>query len=171
MLIVSLGSWMNTRTEVESLRRTSDRVLRLFLSFALVFSYVQVRQLMQPAPGFAAPAALSVSASVSAKPLLGGQATVHITVTNTDTTDKAYNISLQNLISSSRPASTSPQAIATFVSASDSNGDLAATSVSTTPTTGDTTVRFVDIRDLAPGESFSVDLNLDISGDPEVAGW
>ncbi len=156
---------MSTRRGVESLVRTSDRVLRLFLSFALVFSYVQLRQLMQPAPGSASPAALSVSATVSAKPLLGGQATVHITVTNTDTTDKAYNISLQDLISSSRPASTSPQAVATFVSASDGNGNLPPTSVSTTPTTGDTTVRFFNIRDLAPGESFSVDLLLDISGD------
>ena len=158
---------MSTRSGVESLVRTSDRVLRLFLSFALVFSYVQLRQLMQPVPGSASPAALSVSASVSAKPLLGGQATVHITVTNTDTTDKAYNVSLQDLISSSRPASTSPQAVATFVSASDGNGNLPPTSISTTPTTGDTTVRFVDIRDLAPGESFSVDLQLDIAGDPK----
>jgi hypothetical protein len=73
-------------------------MLRLFLSFALVFSYVQLRQLIAPAPVSAAPAALSVSASVSAKPLLGGQATVRVTVTNTDTTDKAYNISLSNLI-------------------------------------------------------------------------
>ena len=156
---------MSTSSGVQSLVRTSDRVLRLFLSFALVFSYVQLRQFIAPAPVSAAPAALSVSASVSAKPLLGGQATVRVTVTNTDTTDKAYNISLSNLISSSRPASTSPQAVATFVSASDGNGNLPATSVSTSPTTGDTTVRFVDIRDLAPGESFSVDMLLDISGD------
>ena len=130
-----------------------------------MFSYVQLSQLMTPAPVSAAPAALSVSASVSAKPLLGGQATVRVTVTNTDTTDKAYNISLQDLISSSRPPSASPQAQVTFVSASDDNGDLVPTSISMTPATGDTTLRFVDIRDLAPGESFSVDLVLDIAGD------
>ncbi len=162
-----MGSHVSTRRGVQLFVRASDRVLRLFLSFALVFSYVQLRQFLEPTPVAASPAALSVSASVSAKPLLGGQATVHITVTNTDTTDKAYNVSLSDVISSSRPASSSPQAVATFVSASDGSGNLAPTSVSTTPTTGDTTVRFIDIRDLAPGESFSMDLLLDISGDPK----
>ena len=110
----------------------------------------------------AAPATLSVSASVSSRPLLGGQATVHVTVRNTDTTDKAYNISRPDVLSSSR---VDPQGVATFVSASDGNGALVPTSVSTTATTGDTTVSFVNIRDLAPQETYEMDLVVDLAGD------
>ena len=99
---------MGVLPRTSMLSRCLDRSLRLLLSFALIFSYVQFRQLSRPAPVSASPAALSASASVTAKPLLGGQATVHITVTNTDSTDKAYNVSLSDLISSSRRICQSP---------------------------------------------------------------
>ena len=111
--------------------------------------------LMAPAPAYAAPV-LSVSKSVS-KPLLGGTATVSITVTNNGDA-KGYNLSLADVISSNK---VDPLGRVTITDA-----DIAATSVSLNATTGDTTAVFSDIVDLAPTESHTFTFVVDISGDP-----
>jgi fimbrial isopeptide formation D2 family protein/uncharacterized repeat protein (TIGR01451 family) len=109
----------------------------------------------------AAPA-LSVSKAIASKPLLGGTATYTVTVRNTGA-DKGYNLSLSDVLSSSRP---NPQGRVTFVSASDSSGTQYPTSVATDPVTGDTTIRFTNIRDLASTETYSLTFTVDLSGDP-----
>jgi uncharacterized repeat protein (TIGR01451 family)/fimbrial isopeptide formation D2 family protein len=153
---------LGTHRAIRRARTLFDRILRITTSVALITASTTIPVAVSPSPAMAAPATLSVSASVSSRPLLGGQATVHVTVRNTDTTDKAYNISLSDVLSSSR---VDPQGVATFVSASDGNGALVPTSVSTTATTGDTTVSFVNIRDLAPLETYEMDIVVDLAGD------
>ena|GEM_PF-3249897 len=154
---------MSTRRGVLSLSRTTDRALRLFLSFALVFSYIQFRQLMQPASLSAAPApVLAVSVSASDRPLLGGQATFTVTVTNSGP-GKAFNIGVSDLFGSTLA---NPNGRVTLVSASDGSGALAPNSVISSPTTtGDLKTDFVNIRDLEAGETYTMTVLVDTSGD------
>ena len=153
------------RRFTRKVRAILDRTVRITMSVAMLTLYLNI-QVIPPTPALANPASLSVSASVSSRPLLGGKATVHMTVKNTDTTDKAYNVSLKDVLSSSRAGT---QGVATFVSATDGDGPIVPTSVTTTVSTGDTTVSFVNIRDLAPQETYNMDLVVDISGDSSWA--
>ncbi|MGQ9758705.1 MAG: hypothetical protein ACUVRX_11230 [Actinomycetota bacterium] len=114
-----------------------------------------------PPRGAEAQPALSVSKSFSGKPLLGGTATVSITVTNNGD-QRGYNLSLTDVFSSSR---LDPEGRVTFVSASDSNGNLPPSSVSADPTTGDLTVSFDNFRDLEPTESTTIDITVSLAGD------
>ncbi len=102
---------------------------------------------------------VSVSSGVV---LLGGQASYTITVENTDSSDKGYNLSFSSVFSSSR---TNPQGQVTFYSASDSRGSLAPTSVVTNTGNGDTTIDFINIKDLAANETYTFNLVVDMSGD------
>ena len=117
--------------------------------------------LVQAGPAHAA-AAVSVSKSVSSKPLLGGQATCRITVTNTGDT-KGYNLSLTDVVSSSRP---DPEGRVRVVSVADADGTVFPTAVRTDPATGDTTLQLDNVRDLASGESYTLTLVLSIADDP-----
>jgi fimbrial isopeptide formation D2 family protein/uncharacterized repeat protein (TIGR01451 family) len=94
--------------------------------------------------------------------LLGGQARYTVTVENTDTSDKGYDLSFSHVFSSDRDE---PEGNATFVSASDSVGTLPPTTVVTDPVTGDTTIEFINIKDLAANETYSFTLTVDLSGD------
>jgi len=109
-----------------------------------------------------ADAAVSVSKSVTGKPLLGGQATCRITVTNTGDA-KGYNLGLSDVFSSSRP---DPEGRISIVSMSDGDGAAYPTAVSTSETTGDTTVALKNIRDLSPGESYTLTIVVSLAGDP-----
>jgi fimbrial isopeptide formation D2 family protein/uncharacterized repeat protein (TIGR01451 family) len=104
---------------------------------------------------------LDVSESIAQKPLLGGKAEYTITIKNTGTT-KGYNLSASAVFSSSRP---DPEGRVTFSSAGDSKGDLPAGDTSTSSSTGDTTINFFNFKDLAPGETYSFNLEVDLSGD------
>ena len=84
------------------------------------------------------------------KVLLGDQASVTITVTNSGD-QRGYNLSLSDTFSSLPAGKT-----ITFVSASTPDGPVTPTSVSTDPMTNELTVTFDDIRDLGPGESTTI---------------
>ncbi len=114
-----------------------------------------------PASAHAA-AQLTVTKTATAPPLLGGTATYTVTVQNSGDT-KAYNLSLVDVLSSSRP---NPQGTVSFVSAQDASGAAYPTSVATSAITGDTTIQFLNIRDLAPTESYRLTFTVDLSGDP-----
>ena len=94
--------------------------------------------------------------------LLGGQASYTITVTNTDANDKGYNLSFSSVFSSSR---NNPQGQVVFHSASDNRGELAPSSSVTDSGTGDTTIEFLNIKDLSPNETYTFTLTVDMSGD------
>lgn len=123
-------------------------VLTLLLSLLLV-------QFVWPAEVKAAPV-LSVSTSVS-QPLLGGTATVSVTVSNTGD-EKGYNLSLSGLLGSSLP---DPDGRVTVGTAS-----VAPTSVRLDPATGDTALDFFDMVDLAPSESYTLTFEVSLAGDP-----
>ena len=119
----------------------------------------------------AAPA-LSVSKSAGTV-LLGGDATVRITVKNTGDS-RGYNLSLTDTFSS-LPVGGKPIG---FVSASTPDGALTPTSVVTDPVTGNLTVSFDDITDLVAGpggngESVTVTIRVSLGDavppDPEWA--
>jgi uncharacterized repeat protein (TIGR01451 family)/fimbrial isopeptide formation D2 family protein len=134
---------------------------RRWVSIVLVLSLLLAYSgfiLSRPDAAVAAPT-LKVTKSISGRPLLGGQATVQITVQNTGDA-KGYNLSLTDVFGSSRP---DPQGRVAFVSAADGGGALAPTTMSTSGVTGDTTLSFVNIRDLAPNEScaFSIVVTID----------
>lgn len=97
--------------------------------------------------------------------LLGGQAQYTVTVENTDTNDKGYNLSLSHIFSSDRDDAGGPEGVATFSSASDQDGNLVPTTRQTNPVTGDTTITFANIRDLAPQETYSFTITMDLAGD------
>ncbi len=94
--------------------------------------------------------------------LLGGQASYTVSVTNTDSNDKGYNLSFSSVFSSDRA---NPEGQVTFHSASDSRGELAPSSSVTDLVTGDTTIEFLNIKDLAPNETYTFTLTVDMSGD------
>lgn len=103
--------------------------------------------------------------SVSISPhvvLLGGQARYTITVQNTDVSDKGYNLSFSSVFSSDRD---DPEGFATFASASDDMGPLAPSVATKDPVTGDTTISFINIKDLAANETYSFSLAVDLSDD------
>lgn len=131
----------------------ASRALRIWLAFVLLLSMVSI-DLARPAVTQAAPS-LSVNVSAS-KPLLGGTSTVTVTVTNNGDA-KGYNLSLDAVLSSSLA---DPNGQVTIGAATP-----APTSVALNGTTGDTTVTFFDVVDLAPTESHSITFDADISGD------
>jgi len=121
---------------------------------------------------FWAPAALAapqtdVGASMTGTPLLGGEATYTVTITNTGDV-KGYDLDVTTVFSSSREGSPTASAV-TVVSARDADGAVYPTSVSTDPVSGDTTVTVLNIRDLAPTESYTLTIVLDLGGDPSWA--
>jgi fimbrial isopeptide formation D2 family protein/uncharacterized repeat protein (TIGR01451 family) len=136
--------------------------LKAIIAFTVIafILFMTLGIFMPPGEAEAQPS-LSVSKSFSGKPLLGGNATVSITVTNTGD-QRGYNLSLTDVFSSSR---SDPEGQVTFVSASDSNGNLPPTSVSTDPVTGDLTVSFENFRDLEPTESTTIDITVSLAGD------
>jgi len=132
-------------------RSIADRGLNLVLAVVL-FTSMLTFQFSSLPDAYAAPS-LSVSKSVSS-PLLGDVATVSITVTNTGD-QKGYNLSITDVITSS----IAPQ------------GDVAIVAGSippnlTTSTDSATTAEFYDLTDLAPGESYTLSFDVDISVDP-----
>lgn len=130
-----------------------SRALRIWLAFALLLSMISI-DLARPETSIAAPAlAVSVSAS---KPLLGGKSTVKITVTNTGDT-KGYNLSIETTVGSSLP---DPNGRVTIGAASP-----APNTTSLSAATGDTSLTFYDVVDLAPTESHSISFEADIAGD------
>ncbi len=117
--------------------------------------------LVVPAAASAA-AQLTVNKAIASSPLLGGTATYTVTVQNTGDT-KAYNLSLVDVLSSNRA---NPQGKVSFVSAQDSSGVAYPTSVATDAVTGDTTIKLINIRDLAATETYRLTFIVDLSGDP-----
>jgi uncharacterized repeat protein (TIGR01451 family) len=117
--------------------------------------------LVVPAAASAA-AQLTVNKAIASSPLLGGTATYTVTVQNTGDT-KAYNLSLVDVLSSNRA---NPQGKVSFVSAQDSSGIAYPTSVATDAVTGDTTIKLINIRDLAATETYRLTFTVDLSGDP-----
>ncbi len=147
---------------LSSLFTSSTCKLKAVVVFALTaFILFMTLGIFAPPREAEAQPSLSVSKSFSGKPLLGGTATVSITVTNTGD-QRGYNLSLSDVFSSSRP---DPEGQVTFVSAGDSNGNLPPSSVSTDPATGDLTVSFDNFRDLEPTESTTIDIVVSLSGD------
>lgn len=94
--------------------------------------------------------------------LLGGQAQYSVTVQNTDVSDKGYDLSFLHVFSSDRD---DPEGKVTFASASDGSGALAPTTVATDAVTGDTTINFINIKDLAANETYTFNITVDLSGD------
>ncbi len=137
-------------------RSAGNKLLRVWLCLALMLSLTTFT-VAAPEPSYAAPS-LSVSTSVS-DPLLGGTATVSITVTNNGDV-KGYNLSVDALLASNLP---NPAGRVTIGSSS-----VPPTTVRLNPGTGDTDLEFFDMVDLAPTESFTLTFEVDISGDP---GW
>ncbi len=84
--------------------------------------------------------------------LLGGQAQYTVTVRNTDASDKAYNVGFQAVFDSNR---IDPEGRVTFVSAQDETTPLIPSSVVTDANTGQTTIDFVNVRDLAQNETYT----------------
>lgn len=107
-----------------------------------------------PRTSIAAPA-LSISATVGA-PLLGGTSRVTIRATNTGDT-KGYNLSFDALFGSDLP---DPDGRITVGDSSEPPS-----TVSTDSTTGDTRATFMNVVDLAPGESHEITMEVDLSGD------
>lgn len=134
--------------------RFTSRLFNLWLVALMLLSFTGF-ELAAPATSVAAPA-LSVSTSVS-RALLGGTATVSVTVTNNGDA-KGYNLSVETTVSSSLP---DPDGTVQIVS-----GDPAPTTQAFNPATGDTVLSFFDVVDLAPTESHTVSFEIDISGDP-----
>ena len=137
-----------TATDRKQFARSPITVLVLLLSLLSL-------QLVNSAAVTAAPA-LSVSTAVS-KPLLGGTAIVSVTITNTGD-EKGYNLSLSEVLASDLA---NPNGRVTIVDSS-----VAPTSVSLDAATGDTTIDFYDVVDLAPTESFTITYEVSIAGDP-----
>ncbi len=140
-------------------RGRSNRFVVAFLAVLLCFliamplSLVLGRRAAQAAP------VLSVTTS-GGKVLLGGNATVGITVQNTSATDRGFNLSLSGTFSSDPLRFDGRYKTVTFVSASGPDGPLTPTSVTTDPVTNELTVRFDDIRDLAPTETTTIDITV-----------
>jgi len=143
-------------------RRGASPRLRLTAAGIVILAALAVG--MVAASVASAAPALSVTKTIASKPLLGGTATYVVTVKNTGA-DKGYNLSLTDVLSSSRP---NPQGRVTFVSASDLFGTQYPSSAATDPVSGDTTLQFTNIKDLAPSESYSLTFTVDLSGD---ASW
>lgn len=101
---------------------------------------------------------LNVSVN-SSRVLLGGDASYNITVQNTDSVDKGYNLSLTSVFSSDR---VDPEGQITFSSAS---GNITPTTVTTDSGTGDTTIEFVDIKDIAASETYTFTMSVNLAGD------
>jgi LPXTG-site transpeptidase (sortase) family protein len=104
---------------------------------------------------------LNVSISAGSRPLLGGTATYTIRVENTGD-ERGYNLTIENLFSSSR---TEPEGTISLVSVDSSMGPLNPNELFTDGATGDTTLNFINIRDLEPTEVFTLTLEVDTSED------
>ena len=158
---------MNQRTQrtqrpCEARGRLLMHRLALMAGVALAgVALATVVALTAPAAASAA-AQLTVTKAATSAPLLGGRATYTVTVRNTGDT-KAYDLSLVDVLSSSRP---NPQGRVGFVSAQDQSGTAYPTSVVTDAVTGDTTIRLLNIRDLAATETYRLTFTVDLSGDP-----
>jgi len=125
-----------------------NRSISLVLSFLLSTAFISLPTLVSPPAAMATP---NVGMTVSAaSPLLGGQVGYDIVVTNNGDT-KAYDLSIAGTFGSI-PATNG--ASVSYVSASDN----------LSPTTRSATgVSFVNIRDLAPGESYTLHLVMKLS--------
>ncbi len=100
---------------------------------------------------------LDVSKSFSDKPLLGGNATVSITIKNIGD-ERGYNLYLEDVFSSTHPDEIPHDPFKTidFLSVSSSTGDALIYTVTKDPTTGETAIRIDDIRDLEPDETITI---------------
>ncbi len=130
--------------------RTLSLISSSTLLVALILSFVVFGGSAQAAP------ALSVGKS-GGSALLGGQATVRITVTNNGDS-RGYNLGVTDTFTSVPLRGDGKNKTVTFVSASGPGGALTPTSVTTNPTTNALTVQFDDIKDLAPTESATINI-------------
>ncbi|MDZ4168464.1 MAG: isopeptide-forming domain-containing fimbrial protein [Coriobacteriia bacterium] len=142
-----------------------SRLARFALAWVIATSSV-VMPVLTPAPVAVAAPSVALSASVP-DALLGDQVTVRVTVTN-DTSDtaitaKGYNLDIAASFDSSL---TSPNGQVTFVSASDGSGAQVPVGNVLDPVTGIRSLTFTNLKDLAYGESYSLNLVLDTAGDP-----
>jgi fimbrial isopeptide formation D2 family protein len=128
---------------------------RFALSALLLVSLVATTVLLSGGVASAAPS-LSVSKGGS-NVLLGSDATVTITVTNSGDS-RGYNLSLSDVFTSNPLRGDGKNKTLQFSSASGPDGPLTPTSVTTDPVTNSLTVRFDDIRDLVPTESAQVNI-------------
>ncbi|MDO8964784.1 MAG: hypothetical protein Q7W30_09885 [Coriobacteriia bacterium] len=157
-----MGFWTSDGMWPRLVRRWVSQVL----AFCMVMSFVVWTDYRSPARAVAAdPDTLVVSKTSSGEVLLGGQVSYAVRVMNPNSY-KVYNISVQDVVSSSR---VNPQGRVSFVSATDKDGNVVPTTNKRDAVgSGDTTMTFVNIRDLAPGETY--DLNLTFSIDPTKTG-
>ncbi|MDA3935527.1 MAG: hypothetical protein PF636_01495, partial [Actinomycetota bacterium] len=133
--------------------RISSRMFNIWLIVVMLLAFTSF-DFARPAPTIAAPS-LNVSTSVTPA-LLGGTATVSITVANVGD-EKGYNLSVDSAISSSL---LDPNGTVTI-----GESTVDPTTESFNPSTGDTSLEFIDMVDLAPTESYSFSFEVDISGD------
>lgn len=130
-----------------------SKALRIWMVAAMLFGF-SVADASAPQTSVAAPA-LSITTSVGA-PLLGGTSRITIRATNTGDT-KGYNLSLEALFGSDLP---DPDG---RIRVTDSS--VAPTTVRTDSATGDTSATFANVVDLAPGESYEITIEADLSAD------
>ncbi len=114
---------------------------------------------------------LNVSKSFSGQPLLGGNATVSITIDNTGGS-RGFNLYLEDVFSSADLDQTPHDPFKTidFVSVSSSTGDALIYTVTKDPATGETTIRIDDIRDLEPDESITINIEVFLSDEDWLVG-
>jgi len=114
---------------------------------------------------------LEVSKSFSGQPLLGGNATVSITIENVGN-ERGFNLYLEDVFSSADPdlIPHSPFKTIDFISVSSSTGDALIYTVTKDPATGETTIRIDDIRDLEPTESITINIEVFLSDESWLVG-
>ena len=135
----------------------SSQVFNLYLIIVLLTAFTFVEASV-PEKALAAPS-LDVTTSVS-KPLLGGIATVRITATNTGP-DKGYNLSLDTTVSASVPPTPTAGNVTIL------NRSVPPITQSVDPSKHDVSLRFFDLTDLAPGESYTLGFDVDIADNPD----
>lgn len=140
-------------------KRTKSRVLFIAVEVLLLTAAAFIGYgLINPDKVLASPA-LSMSVDCGGV-LFGRNATCNVSVTNTGA-DRGYGLSFSGVFSSSL---TDPDGQVMVVD----NPTYPYSSHTVDPVTGDTTVEWVDIRDLAAGEDFSFSIEVDLD---ETTGW
>jgi sortase A len=104
---------------------------------------------------------LDVSVKAINHPLLGGPASYQITITNTGN-KRGYNLTVKNLFSSSKD---NPLGKIKLIGVESSKGPLSADEVFSDQSSGNTTINFINIKDLEPDEVYSIILEVDTSVD------
>lgn len=109
---------------------------------------------------------IEVTSSFSGKPLLGGTATLSVTMTNIGD-ERGYNISLEQVFSSNL---VEPDGQVTFVSAfldsTIGGGPISPNSTQRDPVTGNLILFFDNFTDLEPGEAATLRITVSLAEDP-----